>query len=70
MDFSLAPYRWRGKTYKTVTGVLRAASAAYPEHIFGNFSREAMCLRSRDGRELQFPRELVDGTWQIERDAV
>jgi len=41
MDFILTPYRWRGKTYKTVTGLCRAVIRAHGS-VAVSFSRYGM----------------------------
>jgi hypothetical protein len=57
-DFKLSTYTWRGKTYKTITGLFKKIGSIYhtPGGYGMNFEADAMCLRPRTGPMLRFRR--------------
>lgn len=54
----LSTYTWRGRTYKTISGLFRAVEKLYrtPGGYGMNFEANAMCLRPRSGPTLRFLR--------------
>lgn len=53
------PYRWRGKSYKTIGGLHTAMLKLHPHTALG-FDADAVVLRSRDGSEVRYARTLPD----------
>lgn len=56
--FVLPEYEWRGKRYKSVSGLFKGVQARYPGMSLG-FDEHAMVLRNNSGQELRFVREFA-----------
>lgn len=50
--FELTPYQWRGRTYKTVSGLFRAVAKTYPHASmsFGETEMHVKVKRSEEGQ--------------------
>lgn len=66
MGITLTPYRWRGKIYKTISGLHNAMmKKGYGAFTSISFDAGACYLRARSGSEHQFIRLIEDGVSEI-----
>jgi hypothetical protein len=61
MDFTLPNYTWRGKTYKTISGLHNAMLKHYPGTGI-SFDANACFLRQKGVSDFRFERKIIDGS--------